>query len=97
MHACRYFDTGIRINNGTGTGWTYVGGCGSFGPGLGLSLLARRVCVFCTAGTSDTLVRLHECLPPLYRGYLLNMTSQAWLDTTQIDRVIWTHQLVRGP
>lgn len=27
-------------------------------------------------------------------GYVLNLTSQQWLDTTKVDRSIWTHQLV---
>ena len=34
------------------------------------------------------------CVCALVRGYLLNMTSQAWLDKSLVDRVVWTHQLV---
>ena len=29
-----------------------------------------------------------------FTGYVLNMTSQKWLDETIIDRPIWTHALV---
>jgi len=29
-----------------------------------------------------------------WTGYLLNMTSQQWLDPTRVSRSIWTHQLV---
>jgi hypothetical protein len=31
---------------------------------------------------------------PRTRGYVLNMTSQGWLDASQVDRYIWTHLLV---
>ena len=39
----------------------------------------------------------HACgvvLSPPRSGYLLNMTSQTWLDSSIMNRPVWTHQLV---
>lgn len=50
--------------------------------------------VLISEGQPDPVVIVFLFLLNPDSGYLLNMTSQGWLDSSKIDHVVWTHQLV---
>ena len=89
-----YFDTGLRLNNQSGSLWMCVLGVGAAFHFLQLAWVwCGGVCRSSDAPHQPRFpVNLLCCY---CSGYVLNMTSQQWLDSSRIDRPIWTHQLVR--